>query len=176
MQPMLADISAVEASMHIVLFQPEIPPNTGNIARLCAATQTPLHLIEPLGFSLDNRYLRRAGLDYWPHVKFAVWPDLTAYLDGPGQGRRLVATSAKAGQPMHRMNFTDQDSLLFGPETRGLPEPILNAAACRVYIPQCADTVRSLNLSTAAGIILYQALACCGQLDAWPSNNHPAKA
>jgi tRNA (cytidine/uridine-2'-O-)-methyltransferase len=160
--------------MHIVLFQPEIPPNTGNIARLCAATQTPLHLIEPLGFSLENRYLRRAGLDYWPRVKLDVWPDLAAYLDGSGQGRRLVATSARGGRPVHRMDFTARDSLLFGPETRGLPDPVLDMAACRVCIPQCADTVRSLNLSTAAGIILYQALAYCGALDAWPPNNHPA--
>lgn len=162
--------------MHIVLFQPEIPPNTGNIARLCAATQTPLHLIEPLGFSLEDRYLRRAGLDYWPHVNVTVWPDLLAYLNGPGQRRRLVATSAKAGTPVHRMDFTLEDSLLFGPETRGLPEHILNMAASRVCIPQSAETVRSLNLSTAAGIVLYQALAHCGAMDAWPGNTHPAHA
>jgi tRNA (cytidine/uridine-2'-O-)-methyltransferase len=162
-------------TLHIVLFQPEIPPNTGNIVRLCAATQTPLHLIEPLGFSLEDRYLRRAGLDYWPYVNLAVWPDLAAYLGGPGQERRLIATSAKGGQPVHRTDFTGQDSLLFGPETRGLPDPVLDMAACRVCIPQCANTVRSLNLSTAVGIILYQALACCGALDAWPPNSHPAK-
>ena len=156
--------------MHIVLFQPEIPPNTGNIARLCAATRTPLHLIEPLGFSLEDRYLRRAGLDYWPHVDLHVWPDLTAYLDGPGRQRRLVATSAKGGMPVHRMAFTADDSLLFGPETRGLPPEALHAAACRVCIPQCAGTVRSLNLSTSAGIILYQALGQCGMLDAWEPN------
>jgi len=159
--------------MHIVLFQPEIPPNTGNIARLCAATQTPLHLIEPLGFSLEDRYLRRAGLDYWPDVKLDVWPDLFAYLNGPGLGRRLIATSAKGGLPVHRMDFTDCDSLLFGPETRGLPDSVLNMAACRVCIPQCGNTVRSLNLSTAAGIILYQALAYCNMLDAWLPNPTP---
>ena len=160
--------------MHIVLFQPEIPPNTGNIARLCAATRTALHLIEPLGFSLNDRYLRRAGLDYWPRVRFAVWPDLAAYIDGPGQGRRLIATSAKGGQAVHRMEFTTRDSLLFGPETRGLPDPVLNMTTFRVCIPQHPDTVRSLNLSTAAGIILYQALMHCGTLDAWPPNDHPA--
>ncbi|MBO6003115.1 MAG: tRNA (uridine(34)/cytosine(34)/5-carboxymethylaminomethyluridine(34)-2'-O)-methyltransferase TrmL, partial [Mailhella sp.] len=75
--------------MHVVLFHPEIPPNTGNIARLCAATGTGLHLIGPLGFSLEDRYLKRAGLDYWPHVQMRVWPSLEAYLSGEGLGRRL---------------------------------------------------------------------------------------
>lgn len=162
--------------MHIVLYQPEIPPNTGNIARLCAATATGLHLIEPLGFSLADRYLRRAGLDYWPHVDLTVWPHLEAYLHGPGQGRRLIATSSKGGTPAHRMPFTMQDTLIFGPETRGLPDDILAIAPLRVCIPQLTNTVRSLNLSTSAGIILYQALAACGELDAWPPNSHPAHA
>ena len=160
--------------MHIVLFQPEIPPNTGNIARLCAATGTALHLVEPLGFSLEDRYLRRAGLDYWPHVDVTVWPDLEAYLATAGRERRLVATSSKGGCPVQKMDFTPEDSLLFGPETRGLPEDVLVRATRRVCIPQRADTVRSLNLSTAAGITLYQALACIGELDAWPPNSHPA--
>lgn len=160
--------------MHIVLYQPEIPPNTGNIARLCAATHVPLHLIEPLGFSLEDRYLRRAGLDYWPFVDVTVWPDLDAYLEQAGRGRRLVATSARGGTPVQRMQFSLKDSLLFGPETRGLPADILALSAARVCIPQWPDTVRSLNLSTAAGIILYQALARCGVLDTWPPNRHPA--
>ena len=76
--------------MHVVLFQPEIPPNTGNVARLCAAMQVSLHLIEPLGFKLEDRYLKRAGLDYWPHVDMAVWPDLDAYIRNAGAGRRLA--------------------------------------------------------------------------------------
>ena len=83
--------------MHVVLFQPEIPPNTGNVARLCAAMQVSLHLIEPLGFKLEDRYLKRAGLDYWPHVDMAVWPDLDAYIRNAGAGRRLVLTSARRG-------------------------------------------------------------------------------
>ena len=160
--------------MHIVLFQPEIPPNTGNIARLCAATGTALHLIEPLGFSLEDRYLRRAGLDYWPHVDLSVWPDLAAYLCGSGQGRRLVATSAKGGCPVQRMRFSPVDSLLFGPETRGLPDEVLELTEWRVCIPQMTNTVRSLNLSTSAGIILYQALFATGETDNWPPNSHPA--
>ena len=87
--------------MHVVLFQPEIPPNTGNVARLCAAMQVSLHLIEPLGFKLEDRYLKRAGLDYWPHVDMAVWPDLDAYIRNAGAGRRLVLTSARRGAALH---------------------------------------------------------------------------
>lgn len=152
--------------MHIVLFEPEIPPNTGNIARLCAATQTPLHLIEPLGFSLSDRYLRRAGCDYWPHVPLTCWPSLQAYLAADGAGQRLVAASAKKGTPVHRLEFTANDSLLFGKETKGLLDWVLELAPCRVRIPH-GKAVRSLNLSTSAGIVLYQAMAHCGLLDAW---------
>lgn len=152
--------------MHIVLFEPEIPPNTGNIARLCAATNTPLHLIEPLGFSLSDRYLRRAGCDYWPHVPLTVWPNLEAYIEADGKGRRLVAASAKKGVPLHRLDFTRMDSLVFGKETKGLPDWVLELCPCRVRVPH-SGVVRSLNLSTAAGIVLYQALGQCGLLDQW---------
>jgi tRNA (cytidine/uridine-2'-O-)-methyltransferase len=150
--------------MHIVLYQPEIPPNTGNIARLCAATHTPLHLIEPLGFSLDDRYLRRAGCDYWPHVALNIWPDLNAYLASAGQDQRLVAVSRHACLPVHKCKFTLKDSLLFGRETKGLPQEAFEMAKEQVRIPHNGK-VRSLNLSTAVGIVLYQALACCGVLD-----------
>ena len=109
----------MKAAMHIVLYQPEIPPNTGNVARLCAATDTQLHLIEPLGFSLDDRYLKRAGLDYWPNVTLAVWPDLDAYRSDLGAGRRLIATSARQGKPVHKFRFRPDDALIFGPESRG---------------------------------------------------------
>lgn len=144
--------------LHIVLFEPEIPPNTGNIARLCAATNTALHLIEPLGFSIEDKYLKRAGLDYWPHVTLAVWPDFSSYVQQAGQGRRLVMTSSKGGAPVHTFAFGPQDSLVFGPETRGLPAHILEQSLSRVRIP-IRGVVRSLNLSTAAGIVLYAALA-----------------
>lgn len=152
-------------SLHIVLFEPEIPPNTGNIARLCAATNTFLHLIEPLGFSLEDKYLKRAGLDYWPHVNFARWPDFGSYLQQAGQGRRLVMTSSKGGAPVHGFAFTPQDSLVFGPETRGLPPHILEHSPHRVRIP-IRGVVRSLNLSTSAGIVLYAALASADMLPA----------
>lgn len=150
--------------MHIVLFEPEIPPNTGNIARLCAATGTELHLIEPLGFSVDDKHLKRAGLDYWPHAQVSIWPAFSAYFVGPGQGRRLVMTSSKGGDAVHRFHFSPEDSLIFGPETRGLPQDILQQSPYRVRIP-IRSVVRSLNLSTSAGIVLYAALGQCGLLE-----------
>ena len=159
--------------MHIVLFEPEIPTNTGNIARLCAGTDTPLHLVEPLGFSLEDRYLRRAGLDYWPHVRIRVWRRLEDYLaeSGPegGAGRRLVMTSARTAEasvPVHRFPFAAEDALVFGPETRGLPPEVLQLSSHRVRIP-INDNIRSLNLSTSAGIVLMAALARTGGLEAW---------
>jgi tRNA (cytidine/uridine-2'-O-)-methyltransferase len=151
--------------MEIVLFEPEIPPNTGNVARLCAATDTALHLVEPLGFSLDDKQLKRAGLDYWPHVSVALWPSFAAYRDGAGKDKRLIMTSSKGGEPVHRFSFAPGDALVFGPETRGLPGHILAHSPHTVHIP-LRGVVRSLNLSTAAGIVLYQALASSGLLDA----------
>lgn len=154
--------------LHIVLYHPEIPPNTGNIARLCAGTGTRLHLIEPLGFSIDDKHLRRAGLDYWPHVDVTVWPSLDAYLRGDGAGRRMVSTSARGGSDVHRFAFSPVDSLLFGPESTGLPAEVQMLAAEHVRIP-VKNCIRSLNLSTSAGIILYMALASLNGLDDWPA-------
>lgn len=150
--------------MHVVLFQPEIPPNTGNVARLCAAMRAELHLIEPLGFSLEDRYLKRAGLDYWPHVKLAVWPDIESYREGPGREKRLVASSSRSGEAAHRFAYSPSDALLLGPETRGLPEAVLETADRLVRIP-ISGAVRSLNLSTAAGILLTLAMSATGALD-----------
>lgn len=106
--------------MRIVLFEPEIPPNTGNIARLCAATKTPLHLIEPLGFKVDNKHLRRAGLDYWPHVDVTIHPNFDDFLERI-KPPRLVLASTKATMPHHRFEFHPEDAIVMGPETRGLP-------------------------------------------------------
>ena len=156
--------------MQIVLFEPEIPPNTGNVARLSAAARIPLHLIEPLGFCIEDRYLKRAGLDYWPHVQLKVWPDLTSFLDQPElkpKARpRLVAASARQGAPVHQFAFKPDDILVFGPETRGLPPEVLARMDELVRIPIRGE-VRSLNLSTAVGIVVYQALAVAGELDEW---------
>ncbi len=143
--------------MHIVLYQPEIPQNTGNIARLCAATQVPLHLIEPLGFSLEDKYLKRAGLDYWKNVRLYVWPDLDTYLSTEGKNRRVVLNSTHGVTPFYHFMFTEKDALIFGRETAGLPIEIWKQFEHTIQIPTYT-TVRSLNLSTAAGIILYHAL------------------
>ncbi|GAB7081812.1 tRNA (cytidine(34)-2'-O)-methyltransferase [Megalodesulfovibrio paquesii] len=140
----------------LALFEPEIPPNTGNISRLCAATQTRLHLIEPLGFSIDDRQLKRAGLDYWPHVPLAVWPGWEAFRQIM-QGRRLVGTSSRAGETHCTFAWQPGDVIVLGPETRGLPAEVQGGLGSMVRIP-VYDTVRSLNLSTAAGILLYEAL------------------
>lgn len=150
--------------MHIVLYEPEIPPNTGNIARLCAATNTTLHLIEPLGFSLDEKHVRRAGLDYWPHVDLHVWPGWYAFMREVGDSLRLVLTSARSGEPLQKFVFHANDALVFGPESRGLPKNMLEEHAYKVRIPIWGE-VRSLNLSTAAGIVLYQAYNSAGVLD-----------
>ena len=151
--------------MEIVLYEPEIPPNTGNIARLCAATQRPLHLIEPLGFSLSDKYMKRAGLDYWPAVDLKVWPDWDMFLRH--NDRRLIFTSARQGQPLHRFQFLPDDRIVFGPETRGCPPELLQAYQDTLVNIPIVGPVRSLNLSTAAGIVLYEALRQTGELDRW---------
>ena len=158
--------------MRVVLFEPEIPPNTGNVARLCAATGTELHLVEPLGFRLENRLLKRAGLDYWPRVDMHVWPDWRAFILRPGRNpeERYVLMSARQREssvPIQHFAFEPDDCLVFGPETRGLPDFVLAASPLHVRIPMREGGVRSINLSTAAGIALYLALARCGVLDSW---------
>lgn len=149
---------------HIVLVEPEIPPNTGNIARLCGATGTVLHLVGKLGFSTDDRYLKRAGLDYWSEVEIHYWPDLPA-LRQAYPGGRLVYTSKKADKSYLAFAFLPGDFIVFGKETKGLPEELIEAnaeTAVRIPIP---GKVRSLNLSTSAGIVLYEALRQTGALE-----------
>lgn len=153
----------------VVLYQPEIPPNTGNVARSCAATASALHLIEPLGFSLEDRHLRRAGLDYWPLVRLHRHADADAFLrERERLGGRLLALSARAAQPYSRFRFAADDWLLFGRESDGLPPPLLEKADARLTIPmaQAADRVpggvRSLNLSVAVGVVLFEALRQLG--------------
>jgi len=152
--------------MRIVLFQPEIPPNTGNIARLCAATGTPLSLIEPLGFKIDDKHLKRAGLDYWPSVDLSVHPHWAAFEAAHVAARanvRVVLTSARGGKNLHDFVFQPDDCIVLGPETTGLPDFLHELYALRVRIP-ITDKVRSLNLSTATGIVLYEALRQTGGL------------
>ena len=142
---------------HVVLFQPEIPPNTGNIIRLCANTGTTLHLIEPLGFELDEPRLRRAGLDYHEWATVRRWANLTAFFDGVEPSRTL-AFSSKASRCYASVRYRAGDALLFGPETRGLPAEVLDACPSdrRLRIPMRPGS-RSLNLSNAVAVAVYEA-------------------
>ena len=151
---------------HIVLLEPEIPPNTGNIARLCAATGSVLHLVGKLGFSLEDRYLKRAGLDYWEAVDLRRW-DSMEKLEAAFPDARWWVTSRRAATSHTRADFQVGDFLLFGKETSGLPDDLLQRhEAHALRIPIFSPRVRSLNLSTAAGILLYEALRQTGRLDA----------
>lgn len=141
----------------LILLEPEIPPNTGNIIRLCANTGTRLHLIAPLGFELDDRKLRRAGLDYREFAKITVHDSLEACLDALDRPR-VLACSTRGGMAYHEHRFAAGDALLFGPETRGLPASVLDALPLEniLRIPMRAQS-RSLNLSNAAAVVLYEA-------------------
>jgi len=147
---------------NIVLIEPEIPPNTGNIARLCAATGTVLHLVGKLGFSLDDRYLKRAGLDYWEFVTLKRWPDLETLQAGVSVGR-FFYLSTKVARSYLEAKFQPSDYIVFGKETKGLPEELLKANPETSFtIPMPSGKARSLNLSTSAGIVLYEALRQSG--------------
>ncbi len=143
--------------LDIVLFQPEIPPNTGNIIRLCANTGFNLHLIEPLGFDWDDKRLRRAGLDYHEFTKVQRHPSLQAYLNA-AQPKRVFACTTKGSGPHSEAKFTLGDALLFGPETRGLPDEVINATPLpqRLRIPMLPGS-RSMNLSNAVSVFVYEA-------------------
>lgn len=141
--------------VHLVLFQPEIPQNTGNIARTAAALGFPLHLIRPLGFRLGDKRLLRAGLDYWPHVDLRVHDTWEAFLGALPPEARVWAFSARAEQSLYEARFQEGDYLLFGPETRGLPPEVL-ARFPGVRIPM-PGPVRSLNLAVAVGVAAYEA-------------------
>jgi len=144
--------------MHIVLVEPEIAPNTGSIARLCAATESPLHLVEPLGFRIDDKHLRRAGLDYWPYVEVHRYQNWDAFL-GRHPEARLFFLSAHSERSYTDCRYIRDDFLVFGGESRGLPQVLRESYADRFYgIPMATTHVRSLNLATAAAIVLYEAL------------------
>lgn len=152
--------------IEVVLYEPEIPQNTGSVARLCAATKTPLHLIKPLGFSLEDRYLKRAGLDYWPYVDLTVWERFEEYQAARPRTRIVATTAGNRGHvavPYHELDYGPDDALVFGTESRGLPEAFLDAAAALVRIPIWGH-VRSLNLANAASVVLYEALRHRGVL------------
>ena len=142
----------------VALVEPEIPPNTGNIARLCAATNVPLHIVGVTGFRMDDRAVRRAGLDYWPHVQLSRHTNLESLRQSLPDARFVYLTT-KAERVYTDWAFQPADCLVFGPETRGLPEDLLrqNWDNC-LRIPMLNPHVRSLNLATAVGIVLYEAL------------------
>ncbi|NIQ95310.1 MAG: tRNA (cytidine(34)-2'-O)-methyltransferase [Desulfuromonadales bacterium] len=152
------------SSFHIVLIEPEIPPNTGNIARLCGATGSVLHLVGQLGFTIDDKQLKRAGLDYWDAVDIRRWDRLETlkaeYPDG-----RFWYTSKKAFKSYTEVRYRPGDFFVFGKETLGLPDQLIADNADKsIRIPILTPTVRSLNLSTSAGIVLYEALRQSGRL------------
>jgi tRNA (cytidine/uridine-2'-O-)-methyltransferase len=150
--------------MHVVLYEPEIPPNTGSVARLCAATLTPLHLIEPLGFKIDDKHLKRAGLDYWPFVDLHVHKNWQQFVAQVKPGRLLYFTK-KAQRSYTSMCYQADDFLVFGPETRGLPDEMWQDLAARALrIPMLGTGVRSLNLSNAVSIVLYEGLRQLGKV------------
>ena len=144
--------------LKIVLFEPEIPPNTGNIIRLCANTGCSLHLIEPLGFDLDDKKLRRAGLDYREFAPVQLYPSIESFRQQQGNPRIFAATT-KGNTAYHQIQYQPGDAILFGPETRGLPTDILDnlGAERTIRIPMKADS-RSLNLSNAAALVIYEGL------------------
>ena len=148
-------------SLNIVLVNPEIPQNTGNIARTCAATGATLHLIEPLGFSLADKYLKRAGLDYWRLMEYHVWPDIESFLSAHPQARMHFA-STKAPRGHYEAAYQDGDYLVFGCETRGLPENLLERVYDRCVRIPMRQEARSLNLSNSVAIVLYEALRQTG--------------
>ncbi len=143
--------------MHIVLVEPEIPQNTGNIARTCAATGTTLHLIKPLGFSLEDKYLKRAGLDYWFLMKYTVYESWQDFLE-KNEGANLYFATTKAPRDYASVSYGENDYLVFGKETKGLDEQLLkdNYAKC-IRIPMRKEA-RSLNLSNSVAVVLYEAL------------------
>jgi tRNA (cytidine/uridine-2'-O-)-methyltransferase len=145
--------------LHVVLFQPEIAPNTGNIGRMCAVTRSRLHLIHPLGYVINDRNLRRAGMDYWKSLDVHEHADWAAFRASPQAPQRLWLFTTKAEQTFWDVKYADGDGLVFGSESAGVP-PWLHEEllATRVTIPRANDSLRSLNLSTAAGVGCYEAV------------------
>lgn len=155
-------LQALEPPLTLVLVSPQIPPNTGNVARLCACTGCKLALVEPLGFSIDDRALRRAGLDYWDKVFLKLHRSWEAYLADSAGARRFLFT-ARGGTGLWQARFQAGDHLVFGAETTGLPEAVLGSGVGVATTIPMLEGRRSLNLSTAVGVVAYEALRqVCG--------------
>lgn len=143
---------------NVVLINPEIPPNTGNIGRLCVAVGARLHLVKPLGFHIDDKHLKRAGLDYWKKLDLVVWESFEEYLKSANPNQ-IILTGSKRGDIYYRLEFKPWDHILFGPETSGLSSELFSQFPSRIArIPIDLKKTRSLNLSTAAGIIVFEGL------------------
>ncbi len=149
----------------VVLIHPQIPPNTGNIARTCAATGTELHLVGPLGFEISDRYLKRAGLDYWPYVNWHYHDSLSSFqICHQQRGGRSIGFSVTGSCNYVSFQFQPDDWLLFGSETTGLPPAVLSACTASLYIPMTQAAVRSLNLSVSVAVSLFEARRQLGYL------------
>lgn len=145
--------------MNVVLVEPEIPPNTGNVARLCAATHTVLHLVEPFGFKLDDSQLKRAGMDYWQHMKWHRWRNWRAFEEQLPQDARLWVIESNGPRHHAEVTYGPDDYLVFGRETAGLPKALIDANRERwLRIPMFNPKARSLNLSNCVALVLYEAL------------------
>jgi tRNA (cytidine/uridine-2'-O-)-methyltransferase len=143
---------------NVVLVEPEIPPNTGNIGRLCLATGSRLHLVEPLGFSLDDRQLRRAGMDYWSKVSVSYWQNLVQFDQATVSSQRRFLFTTKAKRLYWEIRFATDDYLIFGRETKGLPESFLAGYADSCFTIPMRAGARSLNLATSVAIVLFEAV------------------
>lgn len=149
--------------MNVVLVEPEIPPNTGNVARLCAATRSRLHLIEPFGFKLDDTQLRRAGLDYWQHLDWRRWRSWREFEVGLPVGGRVWYVESGGSRLYSEVSYEPEDYLVFGRETAGLPRELVEKnPGWWVRIPMANPAVRSLNLSNCVALVLYEALRQTG--------------
>ncbi|MFH0726405.1 MAG: tRNA (cytidine(34)-2'-O)-methyltransferase [Pseudomonadota bacterium] len=158
----------IPVERHVILVAPEIHWNTGNIGRTCLGIGAHLHLIEPLGFSLSAQQVKRAGLDYWHRVKLSIWPDFSAFLLQMEVAAEEVMLFSKSGaKPFWTMPFGRRLFLIFGSETKGLPETILAGYPERSYFIPITSAVRSLNLSTAVGITLYESMRSCAPAHAY---------
>lgn len=154
-----------EPLLHVVLYQPEIPPNTGNIGRTCVAIGAKLWLVKPLGFQIDEKQLRRAGLDYWPHLDWQAvenWDELASALAGPISANRLWMFTKHAKQLYTTASFQRGDALLFGNESSGLPDTLHDRYARQALRVPMRPVVRSLNLSAAAAAVMYEAVRQVG--------------
>ena len=145
--------------LNVVLVEPEIPPNTGNVARLCAATRSSLHLIEPFGFALDDKQLKRAGMDYWAHVEWRRWPDWAAFEGALPANANLWFIESNGPKHYAEVKYGGNDYLIFGRETAGLPQKLIEANRQRwLRIPMFNPGARSLNLSNCVALVLFEAL------------------